>query len=113
MFPARKKTSAAESDGASITARAPRMFSTRFRRLDVAPADAVMVGDSVEDDVKGALACGCPAILLERAGRSQGLTIPRIESPADLPAALGLLPSEASVRKGRLPAALRHGVRSS
>jgi len=37
---------------------APRMFSTLFGLLDVAPADAVMVGDTVEDDVKGAVACG-------------------------------------------------------
>jgi len=58
---------------------APRMFSTLFGLLDVASADAVMVGDGVEDDVKGAVACGCPAILLDRGGRSQGLMIPRIE----------------------------------
>jgi HAD superfamily hydrolase (TIGR01549 family) len=69
---------------------ARRMFWALFELLDVAPADAVMVGDSVEDDVKGAVACGCPAILLDRAGRSQGLTIPRIESLDDLPAALSL-----------------------
>jgi len=31
---------------------APRMFSTLFGLLGVSPADAVMVGDSVEDDVK-------------------------------------------------------------
>ena len=69
---------------------APRMFSTLFGLLGISPADAVMVGDSVEDDVIGAVACGCPAILLDRTGRSQGLTIPRIESLAELPAALGL-----------------------
>jgi putative hydrolase of the HAD superfamily len=69
---------------------APRMFSTLFGLLGVAPADGVMVGDSVEDDVKGAVACGCPAILLDRAGRRQDLTVPRIESLAELPAALGL-----------------------
>jgi putative hydrolase of the HAD superfamily len=69
---------------------APRMFSTPFGLLGISPADAVMVGDSVKDDVKGAVACGCPAILLDRARRSQGLTIPRIESLAELPAVLGL-----------------------
>jgi FMN phosphatase YigB (HAD superfamily) len=37
------------------------VFSALFGLLDVAPADAVMVGDSVEDDVKGAAACGCSA----------------------------------------------------
>jgi len=69
---------------------APRMFSTLFGLLGVSPADAVMVGDSVEDDVKGAVACGCPAILLDRAGRRRDLTVPRIQSLAELPAALGL-----------------------
>jgi HAD superfamily hydrolase (TIGR01509 family) len=69
---------------------APRMFSTLFGLLGVAPADAVMVGDSVEDDVKGAVACGCPAILLDRAGRRRDVTVPRIEGLAELPAALGL-----------------------
>jgi putative hydrolase of the HAD superfamily len=69
---------------------APRMNSTLFGLRDVAPADAVMVGDSVEDDVKGAVACGCPAILLDRAGRRRDLEVPPIESLAELPAALGL-----------------------
>jgi len=69
---------------------APRMFSTLFGLLGISPSDAVMVGDSVEDDVDGALACGCPAILLDRSGRRRELAIPRIESLAELPAALGL-----------------------
>jgi HAD superfamily hydrolase (TIGR01549 family) len=69
---------------------ARRMFSTLFGLLGVSPADAVMVGDSMEDDVSGALACGCPAILLDRSGRRRDLAVPRIESLAELPAALGL-----------------------
>ena len=69
---------------------APRMFSTLFGLLGVSARDAVMVGDSVEDDVDGALACGCPAILLDRSGRRRDLPVPRIESLAELPAALGL-----------------------
>ena len=69
---------------------APRMFATLFGLLGVAPADAVMVGDSVEDDVRGAVACGCPAILLDRSGRRRDLSVPCIRSLAELPAALGL-----------------------
>ncbi|HEX5643856.1 MAG TPA: HAD family hydrolase [Thermoleophilia bacterium] len=69
---------------------APRMFSTLFGLLGVSARDAVMVGDSVEDDVEGAVACGCPAILLDRSGRRRDLPVPRIESLAELPAALGL-----------------------
>ena len=69
---------------------APRMFSTLFALLGEVAGDCVMVGDSLEDDVKGAEACGCPAILLDRAGRRRDLDVPRIESLAELPAALGL-----------------------
>ena len=69
---------------------APRMFSTLFGLLGVVPADALMVGDSVEDDVRGAVACGSAAILLDRAGLRRDLEVPRIESLAELPAALGL-----------------------
>ena len=69
---------------------APRMFSTLFALLRVSPDEAVMVGDSVEDDVKGAVACGCAAVLLDRAGRRADADAPRIRSLAELPAALGL-----------------------
>ena len=69
---------------------APRMFSALLGLLRVAPAAAVMVGDSVEDDMGGALACGCGAVLLDRGGRHAGVPLPRIESLADLPAALGI-----------------------
>ena len=69
---------------------APRMFSTLFALLRVSPTETVMVGDSVEDDVKGAIACGCAAILLDRDGRRSDAGVPRIRSLAELPAALGL-----------------------
>jgi len=65
--------------------------ATIFRRLldslAVAPEDAVMVGDTIEDDIDGARAIGMRAILLDRAGRHLGLE--RIESLRELPAALG------------------------
>jgi HAD superfamily hydrolase (TIGR01549 family) len=69
---------------------APRMFSALLGRLGAAPSTAVMVGDSLEDDVKGALACGCRAILLDRGGRFAGVPLPRIASLAELPAALSI-----------------------
>ena len=68
---------------------APQMFRTVLDRLGVEPGAAVMVGDSVEDDVNGALACGCGAILLDRGGRYD-LPLPTIRSLAELPAALSL-----------------------
>ena len=69
---------------------AAKMFETMLGRLGVVPSSAVMVGDSVEDDVKGALACGLRAILLDRGGRFAHLPLPRIESLAELPPALGI-----------------------
>ena len=78
------------SVGVGVVKPAAAMFETMLARLDVAAAAAVMVGDSVEDDVRGALACGCGAILLDRGGRAVGAPLPRIESLAELPAALSL-----------------------
>jgi HAD superfamily hydrolase (TIGR01509 family) len=66
------------------------MFATLLARLEVEPAAAVMIGDSAADDVSGALAFGCGAILLDRNGRAAAASLPRIESLAELPAALSL-----------------------
>ena len=66
----------------------PLIFAAALELLEVEAADAVMIGDSLEDDVEGAQACGMRAILLDRAGRfpeHQG----RIESLRELPGALG------------------------
>jgi len=65
---------------------------TIFRRmldlLDVAPQDAAMVGDTLEDDVEGALAVGMRAVLVDREGRYPGRS--RVEGLAGLLDALGL-----------------------
>ena len=45
----------------------PSIFQAALEQLGVAPADAVMVGDSVSQDVEGALRAGMRAILLHRA----------------------------------------------
>src|SRR3972149_6344735 len=37
--------------------------------LDATPAEAAMVGDSVEDDIEGAVALGMRAFLIDRDGR--------------------------------------------
>jgi HAD superfamily hydrolase (TIGR01662 family) len=44
----------------------PSIFQTALDQLGVAAADAVMVGDSVSQDVEGALGAGMRAILLHR-----------------------------------------------
>jgi putative hydrolase of the HAD superfamily len=65
----------------------PLIFAAVLELLDVAARDAVMVGDSLEDDVEGARACGMRAILLDRSRRFPD-HVDRIESLRELPAAL-------------------------
>jgi putative hydrolase of the HAD superfamily len=65
----------------------PLIFAAALELLGVAARDAVMVGDSVEDDVEGAEAAGMRAVLLDRAGLFPERAN-RIESLHELPAAL-------------------------
>jgi FMN phosphatase YigB (HAD superfamily) len=57
--------------------------------LDVAPARAAMVGDSLEDDIDGAAALGMRAFLVDREGRFADRG-DRLDDLLALPAALGL-----------------------
>lgn len=81
---------AASSADVGVVKPACAVFERVLGQLAVPPSAAVMVGDSVGDDVEGALACGCGAILLDRAGRHAGVPLPRIGSLLELPAALSL-----------------------
>ncbi len=65
------------------------IFRAVLDLLEVEPADATMVGDTLEDDVEGARAIGMHAILLDRLGLHPDFE-PRLESLYALPAALGL-----------------------
>jgi HAD superfamily hydrolase (TIGR01549 family) len=65
------------------------IFGAVLDLLGVVPPDAVMVGDTIADDIEGALALGMRAILLDREGLHPGFE-PRIESLTELPQFLGL-----------------------
>jgi len=65
------------------------IFRAALELLEVEPAEAAMVGDTVEDDVEGARAVGIRAILIDRLGRYPEF-VPRLEDLYGLPAALGL-----------------------
>jgi HAD superfamily hydrolase (TIGR01549 family) len=65
------------------------IFRAMLDRLAVAPEEAVMVGDTIEDDVEGALAAGMRAVLLDREGRYPDHA-GRLDDLRELPAALGL-----------------------
>ena len=75
----------------------PSIFRAVLDVMDVAPADALMVGDSVRHDVEGALRAGMKAVLLhrgdtphprERELRKQG--VPTIRSLGELDGLLTL-----------------------
>jgi HAD superfamily hydrolase (TIGR01549 family) len=65
------------------------IFRALLDLLDVVPGEALMVGDTLHDDIEGARAVGMRAVLLDREGLHpdhEG----RLESLRDLPRALGL-----------------------
>jgi putative hydrolase of the HAD superfamily len=59
------------------------IFRAVLDLLDVQPHEALMVGDSVDDDIEGALSAGMHAVLLDRL-RLHPDFAPRIESLAEL-----------------------------
>jgi putative hydrolase of the HAD superfamily len=65
------------------------IFSAVLDLLGVEPAEAAMVGDTIADDVEGALAVGMRAILLDRQGFRPDFE-PRIETLHELLPILGI-----------------------
>jgi len=65
------------------------IFRAVLDLLGVESDEAVMIGDTIADDIEGALALGMRAILLDREGARPDFE-PRIESLNELPQALGL-----------------------
>jgi HAD superfamily hydrolase (TIGR01549 family) len=67
----------------------PTIFQAALAALAVAAEDAVMVGDSLEEDIEGARALGMRAILIDREERHPDVD-ERLTDLYGLPAALGL-----------------------
>jgi len=67
----------------------PTIFQAALQQLGVEPAEAVMVGDSLQEDVEGARALGMHAILIDREDRHPEIEV-RLTDLYGLPAALGL-----------------------
>jgi putative hydrolase of the HAD superfamily len=65
------------------------IFRAVLELLGVGADEAVMVGDTIADDIEGALALGMRAILVDREGRQADFT-PRVESLNELAPLLGL-----------------------
>jgi HAD superfamily hydrolase (TIGR01662 family) len=86
----------------------PSIFHAALRRLNVAPADAVMVGDQVRHDVEGALRAGLRGVFLHRrldppprVDELAALGVPTIRTLDELPAALSWLDSYSARSHGR------------
>ncbi len=63
----------------------PRMFQEAFADLGVAPGEALMVGDSVSADIRGAEGVGMPGVFIQRnPGRSLPDGVRTIQSLAEL-----------------------------
>jgi putative hydrolase of the HAD superfamily len=67
----------------------PTIFQAALAALGVTAEDAVMVGDSLEEDIEGARALGMGAILIDREDRHPDVD-ERLTDLYGLPAALGL-----------------------
>jgi putative hydrolase of the HAD superfamily len=65
------------------------IFRAVLGLLDVDPCDAAMVGDTLHEDIEGALSVGMGAVLIDRAGRYPEIEN-RLTDLAGLAAALGL-----------------------
>jgi HAD superfamily hydrolase (TIGR01509 family) len=65
------------------------IFRAVLELLEVEPREAAMVGDTIEDDVEGALALGMRAVLVDRLGLDEAFE-PRIADLYGLTAALGV-----------------------
>lgn len=62
----------------------PRAFHAAAQRLGHAPGELLMVGNSLEHDVRGALAAGIEAVLLDRHDVHAGEPVRRIRSLREL-----------------------------
>jgi len=65
------------------------IFRAVLDLLEVEPSEAMMVGDTIADDIEGARALGMRAILLDREGLHPDFE-PRVETLNELPSLLGL-----------------------
>ena len=67
----------------------PSIFSTALARLEAKPEEAVMVGDSIRQDIEGALRAGMRAVLVDRGetvpARARELGVPIVRSLVELP----------------------------
>jgi putative hydrolase of the HAD superfamily len=69
----------------------PGVYAHALRELGAEPGDAVMVGDSLENDVDGAVAAGLRGVWLNRDGRERPPDRPEVVEIAGLDALAGVI----------------------
>lgn len=68
------------------------IFDAALERASVAPAEAMMVGDSLKHDIEGAINAGWHAVLLRRSGEIPPVLPPNVPVIQSLPDLIRLLP---------------------
>jgi putative hydrolase of the HAD superfamily len=63
---------------------APKIFRLALDKHAVDPGEALHVGDSLRDDVEGAVKAGLHAVLLDRQGNQRGVGVRAIKSLDEL-----------------------------
>jgi HAD superfamily hydrolase (TIGR01549 family) len=74
------------------------IFAAALALGGAAATETVMIGDNIDDDIAGALACGVRAVLVDRNDRHPDYDGERVHSLAELPQLLGLGVEAASGR---------------
>ena len=80
---------------------APEIFTAALALAGCAPERAVQVGDSLDQDIHGALAAGISAVLLRRDGAEPGEPPPGVPSISSLAQLPPLLDSADAMRRGQ------------
>jgi putative hydrolase of the HAD superfamily len=70
---------------AGSTKPAPEVFREALRQAGAEPAEALHVGDSLENDIAGARALGMRAVLIERDGAAPPSGVQTIGALTELP----------------------------
>jgi putative hydrolase of the HAD superfamily len=74
------------------------IFIRATTRLGLAPNSVLFVGDSLEQDVRGATAVGMPAVWLNRGGFGEDHSIPEVLSLSEVPRVVRELDGRAGVK---------------
>jgi putative hydrolase of the HAD superfamily len=67
------------SASAGVRKPDPKIFAIALEAIDCAPAQALHVGDTADEDVEGARAAGIPALLLNRDGGGEIASLAEVE----------------------------------